>query len=132
MAQTFELKSRVSKLEKNVLRTTPRTVFRDQHFWTRPEEFGDHVNKTPLRSQSDGLLGTEEARPVLNLDEIRALVRLVSEIENPISDVVNAFRSQLNSGVPLEEVVEGMLQRWRTSHQSNGRNPETSAQQNSP
>jgi hypothetical protein len=90
------------------------------------------VNKTPLRSQSDGLLGTEEARPVLNLDEIRALVRLVSEIENPISDVVNAFRSQLNSGVPLEEVVEGMLQRWRTSHQSNGRNGETPAQQNSP
>ncbi len=90
------------------------------------------MNKTPRDGQSDGVLVSEEARPVLNLEEIRALVRLVSEIETPIIDVVNAFRTQLNSGVPLEEVVERMLQGWRISHQSNGRNDETSAQQNSP
>jgi hypothetical protein len=90
------------------------------------------VNKTPLGVRSDGVLRSEEARPVLNLEEIRALVRLVSEIENPIIDVVNAFRAQLNKGVPLEEVVEGMLHRWRTSRPSNGRDDEASSQPNSP
>jgi hypothetical protein len=97
-----------------------------------PEKFGVGVNKTSSSTQSDGVLTPTDAPLSPKLEEIRALVRLVSTIEYPVNDVVSALRVQLGRGVPLEVAVENMLERWCAGQALLEHNDEVLAQQTSP